>query len=122
MCSQLKQAATIEEMKTTIDSLTAEVTELRSDVADLRAALQLATAEVHTSESTNAKWTEVVRRRKKVNSNGVSNGKSNPAQSQNHKFSKPEHQHSKQSTPVCCLLYTSPSPRDATLSRMPSSA
>ena len=23
---------------------------------------------------------------------------------------------------VCCLLYTSPSPRDATLSRMPSSA
>ena len=24
--------------------------------------------------------------------------------------------------PVCCLLYTSPSPRDATLSRMPSSA
>ena len=25
-------------------------------------------------------------------------------------------------TPVTCLLYTSPSPRDATLSRMPSSA
>ena len=24
--------------------------------------------------------------------------------------------------PECCLLYTSPSPRDATLSRMPSSA
>ena len=24
--------------------------------------------------------------------------------------------------PICCLLYTSPSPRDATLSRMPSSA
>ena len=24
--------------------------------------------------------------------------------------------------PYCCLLYTSPSPRDATLSRMPSSA
>ena len=24
--------------------------------------------------------------------------------------------------PKCCLLYTSPSPRDATLSRMPSSA
>ena len=23
---------------------------------------------------------------------------------------------------ICCLLYTSPSPRDATLSRMPSSA
>ena len=26
------------------------------------------------------------------------------------------------STYTCCLLYTSPSPRDATLSRMPSSA
>ena len=25
-------------------------------------------------------------------------------------------------SPNCCLLYTSPSPRDATLSRMPSSA
>ena len=88
----------------TIDSLTAEVTELRSEVADLRAALQLATAKVHTSESTNAKRTEVVRRRKKVNNSGVSNGKSNPAQSQNPgnvKLSKPEHQHSKQSSPVC---------------------
>ena len=32
--------------------------------------------------------------------------------------------HPKDFTPVCttCLLYTSPSPRDATLSRMPSSA
>ena len=28
----------------------------------------------------------------------------------------------KDNTPGCCLLYTSPSPRDATLSRMPSSA
>ena len=28
----------------------------------------------------------------------------------------------KMTTPVTCLLYTSPSPRDATLSRMPSSA
>ena len=27
-----------------------------------------------------------------------------------------------QCQPICCLLYTSPSPRDATLSRMPSSA
>ena len=27
-----------------------------------------------------------------------------------------------ETAPVCCLLYTSPSPRDATLSRMPSSA
>ena len=25
-------------------------------------------------------------------------------------------------TPICCLLYTSPSPRDRTRSRMPSSA
>ena len=29
---------------------------------------------------------------------------------------------SRKSTPYACLLYTSPSPRDATLSRMPSSA
>ena len=29
---------------------------------------------------------------------------------------------SKESHPLICLLYTSPSPRDATLSRMPSSA
>ena len=27
-----------------------------------------------------------------------------------------------QEVPIACLLYTSPSPRDATLSRMPSSA
>ena len=30
--------------------------------------------------------------------------------------------HPKDYTPVCCLLYTSPSPRDGLLSRMPSSA
>ena len=37
-------------------------------------------------------------------------------------FVKPEHQPFQTSWSTVCLLYTSPSPRDATLSRMPSSA
>ena len=34
----------------------------------------------------------------------------------------PNNQYSRKYMPLTCLLYTSPSPRDATLSRMPSSA
>ena len=37
-------------------------------------------------------------------------------------FSRPEVMNAFNTQQIICLLYTSPSPRDATLSRMPSSA
>ena len=46
-------------------------------------------------------------------------------QGKDYEFSKclkPLERHRDLITPISCLLYTSPSPRDATLSRMPSSA
>lgn len=66
LCTQLKQAAIIEEMRGTIASLTAEVIELRATIESRKAtreSMQTTNSNVEDSSRTNGRsWSEVVRR------------------------------------------------------------
>ena len=57
-----------------------------------------------------------------VNTGGISISEEKHLSNRAIQLGAKKHKNVNVETKLCCLLYTSPSPRDATLSRMPSSA
>ena len=88
LCTQLKQAAIIEEMRGTIASLTAEVVELRATIESRKAAnesVQTTNSNVEDSSRTNGRsWSNVVRR---GNRSKARNSKRPPEANGNHQAS-----------------------------------